>query len=599
MILGFPAGLYLLSLLPIIVLAHLLYQRRVRKRVSSLILWSRLQGTVARRPRLRQLLNIHFLLQCLAVLMAAIALAEPMIPRTLPPRDERQIIIADTSAGMGAITSQGERIAALRREIRAHLSESRENTELTLIELSREPRVRGTFAAGDQGLIDLVETLRATDEEGNPRAALEMATRLLGGEEGTEIHFFTDGAFLLEPGLLDSSALALHLIGGEPEANAGIVAFAPEGTELFLAVEYHGPEDVARELRLLQDDRVFLSRELELVPGERRELALPLPGRGPRHLKGVLVGADALAADDTAYAVIEESRALDVALVSPGNPFLQTALRVHPRVRLREYTQFTPAIEADIFVFDRLGEVALPRGRVLAFATELPGFPAQASGLTKDVTGPLPSAAHPVTEALNFSGTYLAEAATFVLPPEVTPLLSDRGAPIAFAGESRGVRAISFGFDLTASNLPLEPLLPLLVERSIHWLTAGTYPLDTNTYRAGDSVELLLSPGEHADLLRPDGGSSTLRVEELSHPFSATRDAGIYTVRQGEKSRSFAVNLLSSEETNLAARVEPPVERQSGAVSTAAGAREIWRLLAIGALLLALLESAIPRRRGP
>ncbi len=597
MIFGFPGGLYLLSLLPVIVIAHLLHQRRLRKRVSSLLLWKKLQGTAARRPRWRQLLNIHFLLQCLAVILSAIALAEPMLPTTLPNRRDQQILLVDTSASMGARTAEGERITVLRRALREFLRESEEGSELTLIELSREPRVRGTFLAGDQALLDVVETLRATDEEGNPEAALEMAFRLKGGEERTEIHIFTDGAFSLEPGLLDSSVVSVHLIGGEPESNSGIVAFAPEGEELFVALEHHGSGPVRRELRILQDDLLILSHQVELLPGDREAVTLPLPRAGARHLRGELTGNDALAADNTAYAVIEESRSLEVALVSPGNPFLEAALTVHPRVRLKRYTQFSPAIEADLFVFDRLGEVAIPQGRILSFATALPGFPAQITESLTEVSAPVGSTTHPVTTALDFGTAYLAEAQGFLLPPEVTPLLTHRNTPIAFAGDTGELRVVSFGFDLTRSNLPLEPLLPLLTERALHYLTAGSYPVGGRSYRAGERIELELSPREPAELLRPDGGLSTLRVEELSQPFTATRDAGIYTIRQGRKSRSFAVNLLSSEETDLSRRLEvtdPPVATVTSPVS---GTREIWRLLAIGALLMALLDALLPRRR--
>ncbi|MFW6329475.1 MAG: vWA domain-containing protein [Alkalispirochaetaceae bacterium] len=597
MIFGFPGGLYLLSLLPIIVIAHLLRQRRVQERVSSILLWKELRGSTARRPRWRRLLNIHFLLQCLAVILAAIALAEPMLPRSLPPRRERQIIIADTSASMGARSVEGERIALLRRAVGEFLRNSEEGGEITVIELSREPRVRGTFIAGDEALLDLVETLRATDEEGNPEAAMEMALRLAGGEDEAEIHLFTDGAFSLEPGLLDPSAVSVHLIGEKAEPNAGIVAFAPEGEELFVALEYHGSEPATRELQIVQNGVPIVSRLVELLPGERESLLLPLPGAGGRNLRGELTGNDALGRDNRAYAVVEESRSLEVALVSPGNPFLEAALTVHPRVLLERYTRFTPAIEADLFVFDRLGEVAIPRGRVLSFATTVPGFPVRLAEPLTEINAPVSSAAHPVTRALDFGGTYFAEAQGFLLPPEVTPLLIHRESPIAFAGDTGELRVTSFGFDLTRSNLPLQPLMPLVIERAIHYLTGGSYPLGVRSYRAGERIELELSPREPAELWRPDGGSSTLDVKELSQPFTATRNAGIYTLRQGGRSRAFAVNLLSSEETDLSRRLaqtEPPVTAPASPIS---GTRAIWRLLALAALLLALLDVIVPRRR--
>jgi hypothetical protein len=529
--------------------------------------------------------------------MAAVALSEPMLPRSVPPQEKQQIVIADTSAGMGALTDRGVRISLLREALREHLGSLPADGEVTLIELSREPRVRGSFLAGDRGLLDLVETLEATDEEGNPEAALQQALRLAGGGDGSEVHLFTDGSFTLEPGLLEQPAVRTHLLPGTPEANAGITAFAAEEGELFLAIEYHGEERREVTLRLLTDDLLFVEQVLELSPGERRGLTFPLPGSGPRKLRARLMEADGLAADNTAYGVVERERSLEVALVGPGNPFLRAALTVHPRVRLREYMQFTPAIGADLYVFDRLGEVALPRGRVLAFATDVVGFPALRGGRRPEITSPVTAANHPVTRGLDLQGSYISEAATYTLPPEVAPLITEEGETLAFAGELRGIRLVSFGFDLTGSNLPLRPALPLMVEHAVSWLTAGSYPLRSRSYPAGETVNLELVPGKSATLQRPDGGSSTLEAEELSVPFSATREAGIYTVRQEGRKRSFAVNLLSSQESDLSRRLAPPEKVRPSAAPVVRPTREIWRLLALAALLLALADALVPGRR--
>lgn len=597
MIFGFPAGFWLLGLIPVIIVAHLLHQRRHRQRVSSLLLWGKLQGSQSRRPRWRELLNLHFLLQCLAILMAAFALAEPMLPRSLPPGQERQIIVADTSASMGALTDRGERISLLREALRRHLETSPGEAEVTLIELSRAPRVRGTFLAGDRALLDVVETLEATDEEGDPAAALKQALRLAGGREGSEVHLFTDGAYTLEPGLLETPAMQTHLLPGTPRENAGITAFAAGKGELFLALEYQGSAPARRTLHLLTDDYLFIEQELELLPGERQGVTFPLPVSDVKRIRALLLEADGLAADDAAYGVIDRERSLDVALVGPGNPFLRAALTVHPRVRLGEYTQFTPAIDADIFVFDRLGEVALPRGRVLAFATDLPGFPAQRVGQRSDVTSPVADPNHPVTRGLNLSRSYIAETASYNLPPEVASLITHEEQSIAFAGEVRGVRLVSFGFDLTSTDLPLQPALPLLIEHTLDWLTAGSYPLDNRSYSAGETVSLELLPGRSATLLRPDGGSFTIEVNSLSQPFTATRDAGVYTIRQEGRERAFAVNLLSPVESDLTPRLEVPKESTVTAAPLISGTRNIWRILALAALLLAVADALIPGRR--
>lgn len=605
MILGFPGGLYLLLLLPLIVIAHLLHQRRRRKRVSSIMLWRRLEGDAARRPRLRKLLNPHLLLQLLAVIFAALALSEPLLPRSVPPKEEGQIILADTSAGMGAVTEEGPRIAAMRRAILTHLAESPSSTEVTLIEISSVPRVRGSFNVADQRLVDLVETLEATDETGDVDQAIETARRYARSEGETAIHIFTDGAFELPSGTVDGGDLSLHLIPGEPAGNAGITAFEVTGAvdgapaEAFVAVESSGSpggrsEEPARQLLLYRGDTLLAERKLHAATEGRTTFILPLPPVTTGRFKAQLTGGDSLEADDAAYAVLESRRSLSVALFSPGNPFLEAALSVHPRVELRRYRAFTPAVEAELYVFDRLGEVAIPRGRVLAFGTAVTGVPAEGGERIQAVSGPVPES-HPVTAGLNFRESYIHESAVYLPSEELRPLLTANGKTIAYAAEGTNLRVVSFGFDITGSSMPLGTTFPLLIHRSVEWLTGGVYPVEGRSYRTGAPLRFELPPGSEAIVRDPSGAPRSVSSPSLSVEYTETRDAGFYSVDGPEGEHHFAVNLLSPTETEIAPRLEPP-KREPPVKEEATAFRELWRYLAAAVLALAITELLLPRR---
>lgn len=121
MVLGAPAALWWLVLVPLVVLLYMLRARREPRVVSSTLLWERAaRDLVARMPVRRFERNLLLLLQVMAISFLALALARPSI--SLPGlAGNGVVLVVDTSASMQATDVRPSRLAAAQQEARALL----------------------------------------------------------------------------------------------------------------------------------------------------------------------------------------------------------------------------------------------------------------------------------------------------------------------------------------------------------------------------------------------------------------------------------------------------------------------------------------------
>src|SRR5687767_11382107 len=95
-----PLGLLGLLTLPLIMLLHLIQQRRRRLRIPSLQLWSPLSPPVQHKPR-RLPITLLLLLHLLVATLLALSLARPLLPGGLF-QPTNTIVVLDISTSMAA-----------------------------------------------------------------------------------------------------------------------------------------------------------------------------------------------------------------------------------------------------------------------------------------------------------------------------------------------------------------------------------------------------------------------------------------------------------------------------------------------------------------
>ncbi len=598
-----PLGLWLLTLIPVVVVAHLLFQRRRVRPVSSILIWKRLEATRHRRLRLRRIINRHLILQVLAILIAGLALAQPALQSAAPATGGERVLVVDTSAGMAVADDGGSRMSRARDLVLELIRNTPGDTRITVVEMAAKPRLVGTFTRDDPRLIDAVETLSASDERTDVPATLAYVETISGRRRDVAVDIVTDGAFN-EPDLpLDPARHTLHNVAASSATNAGITAFAvrrsPDDSlfQLFARVANHGEASLETTVRLFDGDTVIAERAVSAPPEDGTTVTMDLAGRGSGRLTLELDVDDALAADNRAFAALSTSRSIDVALITDGNLFLESALTVHPGVDLEVHTRYSPDIDADVIVLDRRQDVPIPEGRVLAVNSTVAGIPARPLGVVEDVGGAAWSDTHPVTAGVDLGGSFFRVATPYLIGDGVVPIVQEGADVFGYAADTTSIRVVGFGFDLQRSNVPLHPGFPVLMRRSLDWLFPQGAGPESWSVSAGDTLGLATLPGTPVTVLHPDGEAYTFDDTDLSVPFDDTRSVGIYRVRRGANESAFAVNLLDAEETNPAPRFTPPVTAPPERGEVATTGRDLWRLALVPALLLILADSLFWSRR--
>ena len=161
------------------------------------------------------------------------------------------------------------------------------------------------------------------------------------------------------------------------------------------------------------------------------------------------------------------------------------------------------------------------------------------------------------------------------------PLLNDRGDLI--------------------TNWPLLPSFPLFLRNVLYNLGNVSDVVRETTVQPGEPMVLRPEAGvQQLTITPPDGPSQTLTRSGVSGFFYGdTEQTGIYKVASGDGlRRSFAVNLLDGEESNI----EPRPEIKIGTETVTADPqrqqpRDLWKWLVLAALLLLLLEWYVYNRR--
>ncbi len=615
-----PLGLWLLGLIPVVVLAHLLFQRRRVQPVSSILIWQRLEATQRRRLWLRKVVNRHLIMQVMAVLIAALALGQPALRSATPATGDERVLVVDTSASMAVREDGRTRMSRARDTALDLIRGSARDSRVTLVEMASRPRLVGTFTRDDPRLVDAVETLSSSDERTDVPATLEYVETIAGSAGGRDIpvEIVTDGAFD-EPDLaLDAERHTIHNVAasdgatagsatdaraGEPAANAGITAFeirrSPDDTlfQLFARVANHGEAALETTVRLLDGETVIAERAVAVAAQSSAAVNMDLAGRGSGRLALHLDVDDAISADNRASAALSTSRSMDVALITEGNHFLESALLVHPGVDLEIYPRYSPEIEADVIVLDRRREVPIPEGRVLALNSTVAGVAARPMGLVENVGSAAWSDTHPVTAGVDLGGTFFRVATPYLIGEGITPVLQEGANVFGYASDTLTMRMVGFGFDLERSNVPLHPGFPILIRRSLEWLFPQGAQTESWSVAAGDTVDLASLPGTPVTVLHPTGEVYTFDDTDLSVPFQDTRSVGIYGVRRGTAESAFAVNLLSPQETNPAPRFAAPAAPPAQSEEAEGTGRDLWRLALLLAVLLVLADSLLWSRR--
>ena len=613
-----PLGFLFAAVLPVIVLLYMLRLRRVRRDVPSTLLWRRAADDMqANAPFQRLRRNLLLLLQLLVAALLVAGLARPFL-RMTAPGSARTVLMLDHSASMGATDGAGgrSRLEEARARAIALVRDMAPDDQAMVVAFADKASVLCPFTGDKQRLEQALRGVEPTHLPTRADDAFALAASL-ATPAGARLAVFSDGAFDLSQVRLPEATACVYFAAGTGHDNAGIVALdvrrqpdAPGRFEVFTLVRNYADTPLESRLEVRNNGRMAEVRDVRAAPGAEVPLVFSSAQLAEGRVEIRLDTKDALAADDSAFAVITPPRPRRVVLVSPGNYFLERALPL-ASARNTELVRVDPAsyahdAAADVVVFDsHAPPPPLPPGNYL-FVNAVP--PLEGFTRTGEEENPVVydwDAQHPAMRYAELSDVGIRRATVLALPAATQVLAESRTTPLMVAYSAADRNVLLWTFDLFDSNLPLRAAFPILVSNGIDWLTRDTATGENASAATGRVFQVDVPQGFTRGRMTDPTGQEWSLVPGAGGRvlFDRTTHAGFYRATlespAGTVEADFAASLASAAESDITPRAtlgfpagEVRAQEGDGRVN-----REVWRWFAAAALAFILLEWLIYHRR--
>jgi hypothetical protein len=647
----------------------ILYFLKLKRRevvVSSTFLWKKaLEDLRVNSPFQRLRMNVLLLLQLLVLSALVLALARPI--STFAGLDGRDyVILVDRSGSMNA--TDGGKTTRLERavdEARRLINGLSVGDRALVIAFDDQAELLSSLTDEKGRLSEALARIQPTDRRTRLRDAVEVArgalANMLAAKREAVLTIISDGRVGSTKDLGVPSKVDVHFVRiGESGENLGITGIevrrafeGGEASRVFATVSNATDSDKRVGVDCFLEGELVTSKELEVPKHGQASVAFESPKLRTGRLRVQLDGNDALAQDDSAYAVLREKKDVRVLLVSEGNPFLERGLEEDPvvwkdpegRVPRLEPGQFLPddpkLREFDLVVLDRVEPKSLAAGNYVLIDA-VPPF----EGIRSKGTAPYPSVVdweetHPIARfvALSSLDPTVARAveirkedrivvtstrglkdgpAPRTKPKEKKPgaggepaSAEDRGTiPLIFEARDGDRHCLVLTFDLMKTqSWPLKAAFPIFLANTVRWLGGAGRDERSISVLTGDVAEIPVPKGAtRATVVDPTGRERVfdLKGQDDLLRYPETSRAGFYEVRfEGGDPKTaaaklfFAANLCSLEESDIAPATA--IELENLPVKAEAKAqeprREAWKIAALLAFLALLIEWWVYNRR--
>jgi hypothetical protein len=607
-----PIGLLALLSLPIILILHLLRERRRRVSVPSLLHWLNLP----RRPegeRIRRLpLTLLLLLHLLVAGLLGLALGQPQLAGAPNNAPRQTAIVLDTSTSMAASAGATTRFGQAQVRARALLRELRPGDRALLIAAGTSARVVADGGAGDlASLTAALDGLRPGGDGTDMADALTLAAATLDPRRERRIIAFSDGEAPTSSEAAGNDKAAdisidWQLVGGE-QPNRAIVDFAarPWGAKLqvYARIANYDTAPFGVVLQLYGDDRLIDTRRVSIDASGEAEQTWTLPADYTT-LRATLAGRDGLAQDDQGFLAVARPRPIVARLVSAQPDSLRRALgAAGAQVSVVDPSDYDEAQATepatDLTIFDGFLPNTWPDGAVLAINPPIGStLLAVDSSSNLDSDGELIQSAA-ILDGLSFGGISFGLVQSVAPPAWATTQLALGDQPLILRGRDGRHEIAVWTFDLASSNLTTRLAFPLLVARTVRDLAPSPLPA---AIRAGAPLPVRADPrGAAIAITGPDGERATMPIT-ASLTLDTLTQPGFYHIEAAGIDGQVGVNAGSPVESDLRRRTAPSCPSRTAEsagewtapLSVSAGPQrqmtDLWPWLALGALALLMLE---------
>jgi len=621
-----------LALISLVVLIYFFSKKKNVIEVPSIIPWKVLKEDVVRSRLFK--VDLLFLLQILALLLLIFFLTRPYLRSSIINISGKNIIlIIDSSASMQTSEDDGSRFDQAKSQALKMISNLNQWDKMMAISASSSSEIISEFTNDKHKLDKAINKLRPKDTGTNLEESLSLGISFLKNVERGEMHVLTDQS----PSSISFTKLKAENIKfiryGKNFANVAITSFDVyqdmfkdyTEREAYVTIKNYSDDNQNVILNVFLNSEKIEEKEIELKSNEQKTLKVKnFTTSGI--LKAEIQTNDFLSVDNTAYAIINKIKPINILLVSNDNKLkseLEKIRRSAHRIRITRievpdyapetiknynaaiFHKFVPENNPDInslYIFPSTNTSDTQtknteEGNI--FSTLL--VPKQR--LVKNVKLLDWDNTHPTMKHLDNLDELSIESSLEMEPPDwSTPLMKIAGnsdnPPIAFAGKYAGKRIMVLGFDISdfdfskSDNLQalimtlniIQWLNPYEIEGSAKILTGGQY---IPNYNVKGNIEILNPEGETLKYNFKDGTEGHFVFNDIEY-------VGEYKISGADTEGRFVANLFDEKES----RIEPDstddealeFERKDAITSTEDKKNEFSKYLLLFVPLILLLE---------
>lgn len=588
-----------------VILMYFLKLKRKKLPVSSTWLWTRsIQDIRVNAPFQKLRSSLLLFLQILLIVVAAFALSDP-IGRTTPPEEKRWVFLIDRSASMQSKDVKPSRLAKAKETAKELLKSCGPRDEVMVVAFSNRAQVMTPLTA-DRGAVErAIDAVEPADTVTRIQEAFRIAASAVQPYKSRSIIILSDGRF--EPIQAGADQIDLKYVPiGTGAKNAAVTAIevkkpqkADEPWSVFAQLDLFSGEETEVPVELHVNGELKSVKKVKMAANASGAVLFEVAKPEPEVVEVKIRMDDDLDTDNRAWAVVRPERP-KLLVAGPGNFFLDKALAQVRDMDAFSAEDFSKAStgDYDIVVLNGILPENLPEGRYLILG-ELPRW----EGLKAEGEVAQPAVMdwdrrHPVARMINFSGLYVKSVPKIALPGFAAPIVEGPdNAPLIFSWEKGRTRAVVVAFKLLDSDWPLRLSFPLFLSNALEWLRdeGRAQP------RPGEALRIRLADDETEVEVEGPGGRKQRLTGESGRDvvYGDTDRCGLYTVKRKKGLQRMALNLLDPQESR--GTIEPEIRTVTGQVTAASAVppvvRPYWRWLALGALLLLLVEWGVYHRR--
>ncbi|MFQ5964658.1 MAG: VWA domain-containing protein [Candidatus Scalinduaceae bacterium] len=578
-----------LSLISLVVLIYFFNKKKNVIEVPSIIPWEILKEDIVRSRLFK--IDLLFLLQILLILLLIFFLARPYLNSSIINiSGKNYILIIDSSASMQTSEANGSRFDQAKSQTLKMVSKLNQWDKMMIISANSSARVITEFTNDKHKLNKVISNLKPKDTGTNLGESVSLGISFLKNVERGEMYVLTDQSPSSISFIKQEGKNINFVRYGKNYDNVAITSLDVyqdmfkdyTEREAYITIRNFSDSNKNVILNVFLNNKTIEEKEVELKGGGQKTISVKnISSSGI--LKAEIKANDFLSVDNTAYAIINKIKAIDILLVSNNNKLNSELDKIQhnthriklTQIEASDYTRedvknydvvifhkfipdFNPGINS-LYIFPTKGTAYSQKKNFeedekfnnLIFVNQR--LVKNAKILDWDRT-------HPTMRHLdNLDEINIMNAIKMDPPSWSTPLIKIAGdlndSPIAFAGRYAGKRLIVLGLDLSEFDFSKSDNLQVLIMtlNLIQWL--NPYEIEGNSkILTGRQYIPNYALKSNIEILNPKAETFKYNFKDNTEEhfvFNKIEYIGEYKITGANFESVFVANLFDEKESNI------------------------------------------------